>query len=280
MKEPYDKRLVEVFTDAVTHKEVADIIYAHSTNKLDVREEALEGLRLDHCKTILDIGCGFGFFTRALKGKTHPDAEILGIDRCDTNRLHYLESCQIAGLNGSFTDAGVGIMQSFPDNHYDLIICSYAMYFFPEIVPEIARILKPSGIFVTITHSVKHLTELVELIKEEFSMAGTHAPPHLPYEHLICNFCDTNGPDLLKPSFTGVKEKEYRSSLIFDYNDFEQFEKYFRFKKTFYIPDYFDEKNMIYGNIIKRIRNDFDEGLTLSITKNDAIYVCIHPQSS
>ena len=81
MEDNYKNTLAKVFCNTDLHQNVADIIYKHSTNKLDVRAAALDGVSLKSCKEILDLGCAFGFFTRSLKDRVDPDASILGIDQ-------------------------------------------------------------------------------------------------------------------------------------------------------------------------------------------------------
>ncbi len=271
-------RLAEVFTDARKHREVAEIIGKHSTNNLDVRSVALEGLDLTSCRTVLDLGCGFGFFTRYMKGRLHPDAVITGIDRCKAYRDFYLESCEIAGIKGNFNGFGVESLVKIPDNTYDLVICSYAMYFFPWAVPDIARILKPDGLFVTITHSVNHLSELVSYVRNTCLKYGHEIPDQLPYEELIRNFSDRNAMDLLAPYFWEINEHEYQSTLLFGNNDGKDFETYFRFKKDFYIADTTSKCDDVFEMVIRRLMKDFESGIPFRITKDDTIYSCRLPQ--
>lgn len=269
--------LVETFTDTKTHEEVADIIYAHSTNKIDVREAALENQSFDSVNSMLDLGCGFGFFTRSLKNKLNSNVSILGIDRCSEYKRAYLNSCNIAGINGNFDGNGVKNLSQHKDQSFDAIICSYAMYFFPEIIPEISRLLKPNGTFITITHSLNHLTELISFIKKTFKELGLYYSDLLPYEKLIRNFTDENGIGLLSKSFEDIEEKDYKSSLVFEKGDEQNLTKYLRFKQPFYIPDAAKKLPEIYENIISELSNKLTEGNTFRITKDDTIYICKNP---
>ena len=124
-----DSRLAEVFKDASTHQEVARIIIRHLTNETDVRQAALDGLDLSTARNILDLGCGFGFFTRAMKDRVHKDANITGLDKHYQYEEPYLLSCDEANLKGTFIDKGISTLSKFHDNTFDLIICSYALYF-------------------------------------------------------------------------------------------------------------------------------------------------------
>ena len=57
-------------------------------------------------------------------------------------------------------------IKKYPARSFDLIICSYALYFFAGMIPEISRILKRDGIFITITHSQCDMQELVDITKK------------------------------------------------------------------------------------------------------------------
>ena len=274
------RKLAEIFTDTLHHKTVAEIVRAYSTNKLDVSDVALDGLQLQFSSSALDIGCGFGFFTLALKGRLNPGSNILGIDFCTKYKTSYLESCKIAGLRGEFSGFDEKALMTIPADSIDLIICSYALYFFPEIIPEISRILKPSGVFVIITHSENHLKEIISFLRETFDILGIQKPDSLPCQDLMNNFTNSNGDGLLSPWFGQVEEKEYPNSLRFTTNDFEDLEKYFRFKQSHFIPDYLDNKSLIFKKIISNLREHLQSGTPFSITKDDTIFICKEPLST
>lgn len=46
-----------------------------------------------------------------------------------------------------------------------MVLCSYAMYFFPEIIPEVSRILKNDGVFIVITHATPHLHQFSDFVR-------------------------------------------------------------------------------------------------------------------
>lgn len=280
---PFDnidhRKLAKIFTDTLHHKIVAAIIRAHSINKLDVRNFALDGLQLEDSRYALDLGCGFGFFTSALNGRLIPGANIIGIDLCAMYKTAYIASCKKAGLKGKFFSLTNKSIKSIPENSIDLVICSYALYFFPEIIPEISRILKPSGVFVIITHSKNHLTEIIDFLNKTINSLGMQKPNSLPCQNLIDNFNNVNGYSLLSPWFGWVAEKKYQNTLCFEISDFKDIEKYFRFKQPYYIPDYLDNKNMIFDKMINSLREHLQSGKSFRITKDDTIFVCKVPLS-
>jgi len=125
--------LAQVFGDANLHLSIANIIQKHLCNGKDIREVALNVLDLSKKKNIIDLGCGFGFFTRGLIGKVHHNAKITGIDRHSRNKQLYLSACKYSGLKGSFTQ------MEYPEYIHLKIIHSILLFvvmhftFFPSI---------------------------------------------------------------------------------------------------------------------------------------------------
>lgn len=271
------RKLSEIFADTLHHETVAKIIRDYSTNKLDIRNIALEGLQLQDCKTALDFGCGFGYFTRALKDRINPECKILGIDLCPENEASYLESTRIANLNGEFSGSDEKVILTIPTDTVDLVICSYALYFFPAIMSEISRVLKPSGVFISITHSKTHLTEVLSFIRDVFEELGIQKPESLPCQSLSDNFNDSNGSQLLSPWFSNIEEKKYNNSLHFKIDDFEDLKKYFKFKQGHFIEDNIDYKDKVLNKMMSSLRLQLQQERTFKITKNDAIFICKKP---
>jgi len=270
-------KLTEVFANAAMHIAVARIIHDHSSNRQDVRSVALEGLPLHTFRNMLDVGCGFGFFTLALKGRIKKGSAILGIDRFSDYRTPYLDNCTRVGLAGQFEGSGTNSLYSLPSNSFDLVLCSYALYFFPGIIPEIARILKPSGIFVIITHSENHMNELIIFIKEIYKTLKIRFHGPLPCEQLITIFDNKNGMRILTPCFNLVEEKQYLSSLIFNTGHFEDLKTYLLFKRLFFIPDDLEEGDAVFAEVIRRLHEKLKSENTFRVTKNDTIFICIKP---
>ena len=271
--------MAAVFADTLMHKTITEIIQVHSSNKIDVRDFALEGLPLKSSKTILDLGCGFGFFTRSLKGKIRPGAKILGIDRIPGYRPLFLDSCESVNLKGDFKGTGATSLFALPSDSVDLVICSYALYFFPDIIPEISRILKPSGLFICITHSNNHANECIHLVREIFVVLNIPAPTQLPYQELMNRFDNRNGFDLLSPWYADVIQKKYSSSLLFEEPDFNNLQLYFKFKKPYYIPNNLnlDTTNRILEKAIDKLKTVLQAGIIFRITKDDTIFICSKP---
>ncbi len=266
--------LGSVFCDITMHLEVADIIRKHMTNSTDIRETALNGIDLSNAKKIVDLGCGYGFFTKGLKGKVNKNAEILGIDRHSKCEQHYLNACLETGIKGRFISNSISEIESIKGKSVDLVICSFALYFFPEYIKQISRILKDDGYFITITHSYPHMLELTNYIKKIFTRIGLETYENLPYEELIQGFSDANGKELLSACFGEITRKKIVSSLLFKYEDYNHFEKYFRFKKSFFIPNNNLDQDKLTEIILEELRDDMRKYGELKISKEDMIFVC------
>ncbi len=267
-------KLADVFSDNNTHISCAGIIARHSTNTNDIREIALKGVDLSECREVLDMGCAFGFFSRALKGKLNSGARITGIDYWEGYHEHFTKSCREAGFKSEYYCKGIEKTREFNDGHFDLILCSYALHFFPYAIPEIARILDKSGRFVCITHVSTHMNEFMKFIKDCITSKRNSLYEYLPYEELIKEFSDANAPELLADWFEIEKKEYYLNSLKFEYEDFQSFLEYFRFKRSFFIPDDLSGDEELVEEITRSLAERVKSENELRISKSDVIYRC------
>lgn len=273
-----ESSLANVFKDAEKHLKIADIIARHTSNKTDIRIFALNGLDISHCKNILDLGCGFGFFTEALRGKVHPEAKVTGVDRFSEYERYFCQSAGRANVHADFLAPGISVIEKMASNSFDLILCSYALYFFPEMVAHIARILKDDGLFVAITHAIPHMHEFTAYVRKFLQEEGYQLDSCLPYEKLIKEFSDKNGYQILAPYFSKIKKKMYEGILIFGEDDSQDLIHYFNFKHCFFIPENIDPDDTLHKMIVRKIKRDIGRNQELSITKNDVIFVCSGPK--
>ena len=273
-------KVIDVFADVDSHRVTAAIIKKHSTNRCDIREVALEGLDLSGCVEILELGCGFGFFTESLKGKLPPNAHITGIDIVEGYAPAFMEACDRAGINGRFIPADVSVIHDFGDRLFNLVISSYSLYFFPHIVGEISRILNANGVFVATVHNSHSMKELVGFARDvliENGMISRGTKLHI--ESIISSFSSYNGYEILKPWFRDIQRKKYENTLVFKPGDIYSLIEYFRFKWPFFLSaipvedvarafDLFEIHLQKYFNMS---RNGF------AVTKDDTVFVCSEP---
>lgn len=273
------KKLEEIFVDIEQHIEAGRFIKSCSTNRLDIRQFTFDGEDLAACRTILDLGCAYGYFTRGLKGRVHHEALITGIDLWEGCESCYVKRCRNAGLTARFCLSTRPFCAQFSANRYDLALCSYALYFFPDAVAEIAELLNEHGSFIAITHRLPHMQELVGLLKTLLAENGYDCPEELPMERLIAKFSSVNGRELLSPFFKEIKAKEYDNSLRIDAKALPRLMNYLRFKKPLFLP----EELQLDENFLKRIEARLREEITakgsFTISKNDVVFVCKAPDT-
>ncbi len=92
--------------------------------------------------SVLDLGSGTGFFTQQLAEK-YRESQIIGLDIAE-GMLHYA-AAQQDGINWLCADAE---LLPLADHSVDLIFSSLAIQWcnnFPQLMAELARVLKPGG---------------------------------------------------------------------------------------------------------------------------------------
>jgi len=268
----------KVFDNVQAHLRIADLIQRFSTNKHDVHRTALEGLDLKECRQILDLGCAFGSFTDKLKGRLSHEAVATGVDVIGTYEPLFLAACQRAGIQGRFFSTGTSILETFADRSFDLILCSYALYFFPEVIPEIARLLRKRGTFVAITHNRQNTGELIDLVKRILDTMGLSHEKDLPLEIITGRFSSENGQALLQPWFGRINVIDFPNKLVFPKLDIECFLEYYRFKSPLYFADTGLDMEAIIPVVSERIRRVSSERNDITVSKDDCIFICALPR--
>lgn len=269
----------KVFDDVQAHLRIADLIQRFSTNKHDVRRTSLEGLDLKDCRQILDLGCAFGSFTDKLKDRVFPDAVVTGVDVIGGYEPLFLAACRRAGIRGRFFSTGTSILETFADRSFDLILCSYALYFFPEAIPEIARLLYPKGTFVAITHQRQNAVEMIGLVKRVLDAMGLFHERDLPLENITGRFSSENGEALLQPWFGRIDVIDFPNKLVFSKRDIEHFLDYCRFKSPLYFTDTGLDMEAVIPAVSEQIRRAASERNGITVSKDDCIFICALPKS-
>jgi ubiquinone/menaquinone biosynthesis C-methylase UbiE len=269
-------KINEVFNDVDSHQMAAELIMRHSTNKADIRKIALQDLDISACRNILDLGCGFGLFTEALKGKVHPDAVITGVDAIGKYEPLFLNTCAEAGIEGKFILSDASFIENFKDKSFDLILCSYALYFFRETIPHISRILTEEGIFVTITHCENNMEELIDAAKDVLKNEKIFQLNKLPVEIIIDKFTSRNCHSLLSPWFGRVVTKNYNNSLILGQDEMKCLIEYFRFKSPLFLTDtgHGEEITPLLAYHLQKI---IHSRKLFTMNKDDIICICSSP---
>ncbi|HOF74484.1 MAG TPA: class I SAM-dependent methyltransferase [Syntrophales bacterium] len=271
------EQIHRVFDKVQAHRRIAELIRRFSTNRRSVHETALEGLDLRECRQILDLGCAFGLFTEKLGGRVSPEAVVTGVDVIETYEPLYLEACRRAGIRGRFFSEGASVLGTFEDGSFDLILCSYALYFFPGAIPDIARLLRGEGVFVAITHHRQNAGEMISLIKGILDARGQYHERDLPVEVITGRFSAENGEALLKPWFARIDTIDFPNRLVFPSRDVERVLEYFRFKSPLYFADTGLDPGAVIPAVSERIRQVASGQRGITITKDDRIFICAQP---
>jgi SAM-dependent methyltransferase len=226
------------YEEVVWHRRCKDIIQGYALNTKDIRDVALEDADLSRVHRVLDLGCGYGFFTERLTGRLGSQAHITGIDVIEkNNRDSFLHAVDHLGYTGTFIQGSADLIRDMADSGFDLIITSYSLFFFPHLISEIARILGPGGLFIAVTHSKHSLHEVTELVSESMKSAGIEPPDDLKINELFDAFSLEDGAMMLAPNFEEVKSIVYKNSLIFPYADFSDFMEYITIKKPLFLKE-------------------------------------------
>lgn len=258
------------------------IIKTYSTNKADIRDIALQGLKLDRCKKVLELGCGYGFFIEKLKGALHDDAVIIGMDMVENNREPFLHSVASIQYKGEFITGNAEIIREMPQRSFDLIITSYSLYFFPHLVQDISRILTDTGIFIAITHSKNTLAEIMGFLTSCMRSMGIIKHDETVINKLFLAFSLEEGKGQLERYFSEVERLDYTNSMIFDERHIDDLLYYLQKKKILIYKEVMDIMPERMGEMEQCVENKIIEysrrNGSLMLNKNDAVFRCRNPK--
>lgn len=272
---PDKKKIRQVYRQVLKHRRIEKLIRQFSSNKEDIRIKSLSQVNLSECRKVLELGCAFGAFTEALKGRLHPQAAITGLDIVSEYEPFFLEACMRAGYRGTFSSSGVHTIKRIPSGSFDLIICSFALYFFIEMIPQIARILKKGGFFVAITHDECNMEELITITRttlEEHQLLAKNQL--LPVELILRQFSADNGEILLRPYFSEIRKIDFKNSLIFQPWEIDFFIDYYQFKSPFFLTGTGADKKNIVEKLMHKLQDTGAESKMITMCKDDAIFIC------
>ncbi|MSU75591.1 MAG: class I SAM-dependent methyltransferase [Candidatus Magasanikbacteria bacterium] len=133
--------------DAGINRIFFESIYRRTISILK-RERQAE-LRRIACR-FLDVACGTGEIIYRL-AREFPETQFDGVD-FTTGMIKKAQEKTRALHNVSFQEADVAILP-FPDNSFDVILCSDAFHHLPQpeiVLKEVNRILKKGGLFLLV----------------------------------------------------------------------------------------------------------------------------------
>ena len=245
--------IVESYSNFKLHAEIGGIIKKHSTNKMDIREVLIgliDGTDIGH---ILDLGCGYGWFEKALSAAR--PLLIAGVDCMEENRRPFTAVAGKFAEKVIFQQTTLPAMLGFPADYFDLVVSAYSLYFFPAMLAEVKRVLRPGGAFAVITHS--------EAMMEE----GERFFDFKNLRKIIRSFSAENGEALLAEYFNDIRAVDYNNSLLFHSSDEEDLTIYIDFKKEFIRED--ADPGLVKRTMLDHLREKGE----VRFNKNDRIFI-------
>jgi len=130
-------------------------------------------------KGVLDIGCAGGFMSEAIAKK---GARVTGIDPAKEAIAAARQHARDTGLDVRY-DIGVGEDMPYADASFDAAVCVDVLEHvksLPQTISEIARVLKPGGVFAFDTINRNPIARLATITMAEDILRllpkGTHDP--------------------------------------------------------------------------------------------------------
>jgi len=263
-----DRPSLGAYTEPAAHEAISHIIRRYSTNRADVRHEALQDIDLTGVARLLDLGCGFGFMVDALAGSIPPDAEIVGVDMHPKNGEVFLARAEAVAGSARFVCRRLDSHLDFPRQSFDAVIASYSLYFFPGVIPEVARVLKPDGLFLSVTHSESQFEYLLEALG--------FTQEHSEFRSVLLEFSAENGGAKLAEHFAVVESRPYRNQLVFRSEDLDDYLALLRFKLPSLMPALaFDPDQAT--KLMDRARDLLVSSDHVTIEKDDTVFISKEP---
>ncbi len=244
--------IVGSYRDRDLHARVGAIIREHSENRKDIRSVIREAIPWNAVRSVLDLGCGYGWFEEVMPRGLDL---LVGIDCVEENESPFLAAARPRAREAAFRVMRLPAPTGLPADHFDLVLSLYSLYFFPGAIGEIARVLKPGGLFLALTHSASMLEE------------GEHYFDFRNLRKVIERFSAENGEALLKGHFRKVSHIDYPNALVFRGGDEESLAMYIDFKREFIEKDV--DPRVVREKMLSELRRKGE----LSFNKNDRIFL-------
>lgn len=155
---------------------------------------ALEAIRRERPRRVLDVGCGQGAFAERVAAET--GAAVVAAD----SSPRMVELAAARGLEALVADVRA---LPFADGEFDCVVAAWMLYHVPELdraIAELARVTRPGGLLVAVTNGDGHLAELWRLVGR--------APTRL-------GFGRANGAEHLRRRFRHVEQHDLTARALF-----------------------------------------------------------------
>jgi len=125
-----------------------DFIMRWATRESTFKTRLVEQIKIEKGHRVLDIGCGTATLTILIK-KTHPDAEVIGLDG-DPKILEIARSKVTRAGQGILLNYGMVFELPYPDDSFDRVMSSMVFHHLTRenkvrSLREVFRVLRPGG---------------------------------------------------------------------------------------------------------------------------------------
>ncbi len=244
--------VIRSYADHELHARIGDIIRERSENKTDIRSVVSSAIPWEGVKSVLDLGCGYGWFEEVMPGGLDL---IVGVDCLKENEGPFVGKAAARSHRAEFHVLRLPAETGLPALQFDLVLSLYSLYFFPGAIPDIWRLLGTGGLFVALTHSTSMLEE------------GQHYFEFRNLRKVIERFSAENGEGLLREYFKEVEHIDYTNSLVFRNGDEKKLAMYIDFKKEFIEKDV--DPNLVREKMVDELNRKGE----VRLNKNDRIFL-------
>lgn len=194
-----------------TSNDLQTRIDIHSQYGRDIDPWMLELLAPARGSQILDVGCGAGKLCFSFNKYLGGDCEIIGgdfnADLLEKARAENLR--QGAGMR--FIDLDFNKRFPFEDNRFDLVSCSFAIYYAEDIpftISELHRVTKPGGCAFTTGPMPENKQVFYDIVRKAAGLPIPPMPGSSRYASAIL--------DSMRQTFSNVKVGIFENPLVFE----------------------------------------------------------------
>jgi ubiquinone/menaquinone biosynthesis C-methylase UbiE len=111
-------------------------------------QRTIELLRLSPAMRVLDVGCGTGASALPAAERIGPEGHVLGVDLAERLLAIARQKAAARGLANVRFETGDMTSLGFPDGHFDVVVCVFAIFFVPDMagqLRELWRMVRPGG---------------------------------------------------------------------------------------------------------------------------------------
>jgi SAM-dependent methyltransferase len=162
----------------------------------DARDVVLEELQRLRPAQLLEVGCGWGELAERMDREL--GCTVVAIDQSE----RMVELARERGV-----DARVADVQQLPfgEAEFDAVVAAWMLYHVPDLdraLAECARVLRPDGVFVTVTNAAADFGALWDLVGRDWP------------ERLL-TFRAENGEETLRRHFAWVTRRDLAADVTF-----------------------------------------------------------------